>query len=148
MIIEYVTPEAAGQDGTVPVGDANPLPVQVITDATAVDRGHNTVTRFSEPTPLVAAGATGNGDSHDTGNPTGRYSKFRAGIFTDQAGNLIMQQSDDNVLWRTVSSTAITANTYALVETQVIKRYVRAQVSNTGAAAQTVIDFDTALVGA
>ena len=57
--------------------------------------------------------------------------------YSDQAGTLWLDQSDDGVTWYWFQSKAVTANTTAIFDFPCIARYVRARYIN-GAAAQTL----------
>ena len=57
-------------------------------------------------------------------------------VFSDQAGTLWLDQSDDNVTWYWINSKAVTANTAATFDFPCMARYIRVRYIN-GAVAQT-----------
>ena len=77
----------------------------------------------------------------------GVWSKFRASIYADQAGTLVIEQSRDGVNWRTAVSMASQASTYLAIESLVIRRWVRASWTNSGGSSTTVCELDTELLG-
>ena len=120
-------------------------------DYSSFPRSGNLVVRTVENTSLLTNNATFNGATTDAGGDIGvpgvGFSKFRACVFSDQAGNVSIQQSRDGSTWRTtVGPTAVAANTGTIIESLVTRQFVRVSFQNTGGSTQTVFEADTALV--
>lgn len=90
---------------------------------------------YADTTTNLAISAVYTGTSRDAGS-TVAYQMFIARAFADQAGTLYVEDSTDNVLWRTVASVAITAGECKTIESKVLARYNRVKYIN-GAVAQT-----------
>ncbi|MNM07356.1 hypothetical protein D3C81_173980 [compost metagenome] len=58
------------------------------------------------------------------------FNKIRGKVVADQAGSLAFQQSDDNVTWDTLTTTAVSANTPLKFEEQCYCNYFRAVYTN------------------
>ena len=104
----------------------------------------------SGATEIVTAGSTFNGASHDTGVNRisgSAMSKFRGEVFADQAGTLTIQHSRDGTTWRSTLSQTCTASTGTVIESMIVRRYVRATFHNTAGSDTTVFELDTLFVG-
>jgi len=109
--------------------------------------GNQAVTRFAEiSTPLSGNGVVAGG-AHETADGYTRFRAFAASDVASAANGFVIQQSDDGATWFTTTTGAIAAGIASgtVLEALVVKRYVRAQVTN-GAGAQTQFNFSTALV--
>lgn len=108
----------------------------------------NVTRQVQEATAVLAAAAVFNGAALDAGNnavAASGFSKVRVAAFADQPGTVNVQQSRDNITWRTTSSQAVLAGVAVTVEAIVVRRYVRVSYTN-GATVQTVFELDTCLV--
>lgn len=125
------------------------IPMVIASDQTGFGN-YNETLQTQESTTLLAANATINGATHDTGSNAGTaakgYSRFRAFANSAQAGTLNIQQSPDGATWYITLPTAVNAASPTVVESIISLRYVRAQYVN-GAVAQTgTFEFDSCLV--
>ncbi len=95
-------------------------------------------------TPLGISGVF-SGTARDT---LGRYFKFRAIAFADQAsasnGFVIQESSNGSTNWRTVAQATVSASTATTLEANVFKRFCRVQYTN-GGTAQGSFELTTAL---
>ena len=62
-------------------------------------------------------------------------------VFMDQDGTLEIQESKDGSTWRTTETISVSASTVATFNHELLCEYVRFVLTNTGAAATTVMDF-------
>ncbi|MBW4434006.1 MAG: hypothetical protein KME28_20405 [Pelatocladus maniniholoensis HA4357-MV3] len=101
---------------------------------------------YADSTSNLGNGGVFSGTARDT---LGRYTKFRAIAFNDQAsaasGFVIQQSADGSTNWRTTKTASVSASTVAtLVEADIILRYVRVQLTN-GATPTTSLDIKSSL---
>ena len=106
---------------------------------------------YNESVTAQAASATLTGTSRDVGVAAAaahRYAAFNAYSFSDQAGVLRIECSNDNVTWRRMTAdVAAAANTPVILSVPVMTRYHRAVYVN-GATAQTAFILNTSLTAA
>jgi len=87
------------------------------------------ILNFPLSTTALGATTTFTGPTLDFGaNPF--YKMFSVYVFADKAGSLLLEQSRDGTNWRTMSTTAVSANTPAVVDSPIMLRYVRAKYTN------------------
>jgi hypothetical protein len=84
---------------------------------------------YNDSVTAQAANATVTGTARDVAVAAGtvhRYSAFNASAFSDQAGTLRIECSNDNVTWRRASAdTAVAANSVIYLSVPVMTRYHR-----------------------
>jgi hypothetical protein len=123
--VSVSAPENIAQVGgaSVPVYDIARVPVA----------GYNQ--QLPGPSTTTPLGASGSYTSPSFN--TAGFSRITGGVFTDQAGNLQVQQSPDGTNWDVISTFSVSANTGQGFEVAVVYPYGRV-VYNNGATAQTV----------
>lgn len=99
---------------------------------------------FQHSTTALAAsgGFTGVSLNLSTMNP---FNKHRAVAYSDQAGTMYLEQSRDNVNWRTTSQVAVSAATPTVLEDLLVYQYCRVRFAN-GATAQTTFELVSTLL--
>jgi len=119
---------------TMPTVTANVTPTQCI--------------YYNDSVTNQAASATLTGTSRYTGTAAGtaqRYQKFSAFVFSDQAGTIRIECSNDNTTWRRATvDTPVTANTPVVLSVPVMTRYHRVVYVN-GATLTTQFMLNSAL---
>lgn len=160
-VIQYVacqdyaelTAEITAGRGQVVAGQAVGVAVVSAPTTTVVVSGAPTVVAqdsvfYNESVTAQAASATLTGTSRDVGVAAAavhRYSSFNAFSFSDQAGVLRIECSNDNVTWRRMTAdVAAAANTPVILSVPVMTRYHRVVYVN-GATAQTAFILNTSL---
>lgn len=99
---------------------------------------------FIHSTTALTSGNSFVGNTMDLGS-NHSINRHRALAYADQAGTLYLEQSRDNVNWRTMQTATVNAGNVVEVEDLVISRYVRARYVN-GATTNTVFELQSALV--
>lgn len=99
---------------------------------------------FIHSTTALTSGNSFVGTTLDLGS-NHSINRHRASAYADQAGTLYLEQSRDNVNWRTMQTTTVNAGNAVEVEDLVIARYVRVRYTN-GATTNTVFELQSALV--
>lgn len=118
------------------------LPVDIVRSATALSVTDNSTIGFAESSTALGASATYTGTGRDAGSAfttTGsRYASFNAYAFSDQAGTIRIEFSQDASTWRRATAdTALAANTPVILSVPVVTRYARMVFVN-GTTAQTI----------
>ncbi len=117
-----------------------PIP---ISQSTTASIGSIVNTLYSDSTTNLAPSAVYTGSSRDSGS-TNTHSRFVARSFSDQAGNLLVQDSTDGTTWRNVKSVATSQNVMADLDVEIVSRYHRVLYTN-GSTATTVLRITSAL---
>jgi hypothetical protein len=98
--------------------------------------------QFVESLANINAAATFTGASHSGVG----FSRFRAQAFLDQPGTITVQQSRDGSTWRSTLTQGVPTSSSTIVESIVSMAFIRAQLTNNGGSATTVVDFTSELV--
>lgn len=130
-------------------------PTTAVTGTVAVSGAPTVVSQdnlfYNESVTAQAASATLTGTSRDVGVAAAaahRYSAFNAYSFSDQAGVLRIECSNDNTTWRRMTAdVTAAANTPVILSVPVMTRYHRAVYVN-GGTAQTAFILNTSLTAA
>lgn len=99
---------------------------------------------FIHSTTALTSGNSFVGNTMDLGS-NHSINRHRALAYADQAGTLYLEQSRDNVNWRTMQTATVNAGNAVEVEDLIISRYVRTRYVN-GATTNTVFELQSALV--
>lgn len=106
---------------------------------------------YNDTTTALGVSATYTGTARDVAVAAGtqhRYSMFNAAAWSDQAGTLRLECSNDNVTWRPITTdTAVAANTPVILSVPILTRYYRPVFVN-GGVAQTAFMLNTSLTAA
>jgi hypothetical protein len=99
-------------------------------------------TAIENNTTALAANATYTGASFDTMADGTNYTWLTGHVFADQAGTLYVEQSGGGTNWDRLDTIAVTANTPAKINVDILSRYIRVTLVN-GATAQTTLRLHT-----
>ena len=106
-------------------------------------------TFFNDSTTVLTATATFTGTTRDVGVAAGTATPttyFNGFFFADQAGTASLEVSNDNTIWRTAASSAISISTPLILTVPVMTRYHRVKLVN-GATLQGAVMVNSSFSG-
>jgi hypothetical protein len=94
--------------------------------------------QIEENTTPVGASATYTSASFDTMADGINYTWLTGHVFANQAGNLYIEQSSNDVAWERLDNISLVASTPSKINVEILSRYIRLVLVN-GAVAQTTL---------